>query len=151
MSLAINVGDRYASRSYQSDFVAVNPPPFLGKRRCLGVHKRSRRHRLLAHPSWRTPGTASYAKDRWHRCLPDDSAHLVCSPLAGRSRHLFRMFESTLGCWDPASAIWRICPTSFGSGRRAGDERLGPGVRDVRLPLPPGWCATHGVALPDPG
>jgi hypothetical protein len=51
-------------------------------------------------------------------------------PMAGHSRHRFRMVESTLGYWDPASADWRICSTAFEPRQWAADvARIGAWTR----------------------
>jgi hypothetical protein len=67
--------------------------------------------------------------------LPNDSAHIACSPWQVAIVVPFRMLESTLGYWDPASADWRICPTSFGPRQRAGDGRLGGGALRLARPV----------------
>jgi hypothetical protein len=86
-----------------------------------GTHNHSGIHSLR---TWRTrtPGPACFAEGRCHwycrtilRILP--------VPVAGHSRHPC-MVESTLGYWEPASADWRICTTSFELRRRTGDGRL---------------------------
>ena len=66
----------------------------------------------------RTPGRASHPKGRRHRCRRT-ILHTVPGP-HGRSLLLsLPPLESTPGYWDPASANWRICPTSFGANQPA--------------------------------
>ena len=65
--------------------------------------------------------------------------------MGGRSRHPFRMPESTLGYWDPASANWRICPTSFGSSQ--GRVTRAPGSWRLRHHEPPSCTWLVGYPL----
>lgn len=74
--------------------------------------------------------------------------------VAGRSRHPFRMLESTLGYWDPASADWRICRTSFEPRQRAGDRALSRRAWRRHRPISSAWlvdCRQPVEVFGDPG
>ena len=63
---------------------------------------------------------------------------------------MFRMLESTLGYRDPASADWRICPTSFEPRRRAGVGRPGPVRLRCHGPASFAWLVSRRPgALPE--
>ncbi len=47
--------------------------------------------------------------------LPNDSAYIACCRWQVALADPFRILDSTLGYWDPASVDWRICSTSFES------------------------------------
>lgn len=78
---------------------------------------------------------------RWRVCIAERFFVHCLLPVAGHSRHRFRMVESTLDYWDPASADWRIRSTSFEPRQQAltwlglarGD---GSGVHELNNP---GW------------
>ena len=109
--------------------ICMCSPTTLSKRRCL-QHPQSQRNTFLANLEDENARPGTLCERPLSLVLPNDSAHIACSrdrslpvPVAGHSRHPC-MVESTLGYWEPASAEWRICPTSFELRRRTGDGRL---------------------------
>ncbi len=68
----------------------------------------------------RTPGMACFAD--FAGAYISDRFFVHCLfPVAGHSLHCFRTLESTPDYRDPASADWRICPTSFEPCQRTTD------------------------------